>query len=135
MRSNIIGSFCWIICLSRIALAADVEYRLDMADLAAYDSPAASEPAAIRIAERSWSTPGVEESTTRPAPVPPYDWRPSVVQFKFPGEPPHWLDDALWPRTREMFYRTEIHEQVFSFNFALPNCAVPQAGLERWPSG
>ena len=57
------------------------------------------EPQKMRIAERVWATPGIEQSRY-PLPPPPHitDGRYCVSYFDMPS----WLAGSVWPRTREI---------------------------------
>jgi hypothetical protein len=87
-----------------IGLAADVAYQLELTDNAVVDTPRIDR-SSIEIKDRVWTAPGIEEAYGLLETPRTFDFS-AKQRFRIEGRgslPPQWLDDAAWPRTRELW--------------------------------
>jgi hypothetical protein len=120
--------------LAMRAFASDVDYQLQIATSTTIETPNTIVPPALVIADRVWVTPGVEQSLKGLPPSPPLDARGPqktrieaaprsrwpVSRTEFVADPPAWLDDAVWPLTRELWSNAE-----FELNMPVPSTPIP----------
>jgi hypothetical protein len=96
----------------------DVGYELDTMKLEMADKQNSTQPTALEFKDRTWATPGVEESDYPLERSSKFDFHTSQrlrLVFKGEDEGPSWLDDVAWPRTRQLFHPKYDNRQVFCF--------------------
>jgi len=80
--------------------AGEVDFSLDLKVLREIKvSEVPSELPTIEVAQRKWSTPGVEQSSRITRSSARFSWDANCA----PGTS-CWLDDSVWPLTREFFF-------------------------------
>jgi hypothetical protein len=107
MRAGAFVPFVAIAVLPRVGIATDVGFKLDARNFTAieFEEPKREELTGIEIRDRVWAAPGIEEAYGPLEPPRKFDFS-AKQRFRIEGRgslPPQWLDDAAWPRTRELW--------------------------------
>ena len=104
--------------LARAGWSDDVSYKLDLNESNSTVTSASLDLPKIAIADRAWAAPGVEKSLQHLLPPRPFDFAKPRHRIRFEYAPtairdsfalpyaysgPEWLDDAVWPLTRELY--------------------------------
>ena len=104
--------------LARAGWSDDVSYKLDLNESNSTVTSASLDLPKIAIADRAWAAPGVEQSLQHLLPPRPFDFAKPYQRIRFEYAPtairdsfalpyaysgPEWLDDAVWPLTRELY--------------------------------
>ncbi len=115
LRVVVLATSCF---LARAGWSDDVDYKLDLKELNGAEPNASLELPAIVISDRVWAAPGIEQSTKHLLPPRPFDFAKPYQRIRIKHVPgtthvsysvpnidpgPEWLDDAVWPLTRELY--------------------------------
>jgi hypothetical protein len=106
------------VAFARIVVGADVEFKLQTEDPPRLSSPKLAESFTLTMADRVWSVKGIEErcelsdvnilETWNGRTIRVLDPRILAALVSQSPAAPYWIDDDLWPRTKEIFhYRDE----------------------------
>jgi len=111
MKASIVGILFVVTCQAQQTLAEDVGYQLEATKLASIEKPQIPKPFTLKIKDRAWVVPGLEEARDEDlgrcsTGIGFYYYQRSLV-FKAPD--PLWTNEKLWPRTREMWGRGEYY--------------------------
>src|SRR4051794_24796240 len=94
---------------------ADVTYQLELQVSASNVDCDAPKLGSIEFQDRTWATPGVEQTTLPLDPARPFDFvRHSQHRLHMDGDGPYWLDDVCFPLTRQLFHTCELLRPYFS---------------------
>jgi hypothetical protein len=116
-----IGMYCLVAILggslAQRCLTADVVYELSTNSI---DQPLNArefmQPVELRVKDRVWSAPGIEESTKSLEPHQVFDFRTACQKSRIDDSDsagPRWLDDVVWPRTRELWDQADCRTVAF----------------------
>lgn len=150
MRTIIVG---FAVCtLVRIACADDTNYQIELTNDYELETPKLSEPFSIEIKDRVWVNKGIEESSkhAKPTSVCKQDGQPQRFRIEPASdsrcsyctgfsmrlvsfEAPRLVDDAFWPRTKELLdrYATKSANGTASASGAPEVYYVGRIGLQR----
>jgi len=115
-------TICWIVAAvvspSLAKAGGDVEFQLhgDATISNKIDGSLLEQPA-MKLVDREWNAPGIEQAAQPLPPLAQDDQQPNL-RFHLVGDGPYWLDNVAWPRTRELFHAAAEY-QYFSMNIAI----------------
>jgi hypothetical protein len=119
MRACNIGLVFVLTLVSRIGFSEEVDYKLLLTSISAFNEQNIDEPFSIAVRDRVWAAPGVEQTTKELLPPRRFDAAaPRRLRFEAAEScrdvgihrmidamngGPEWLDEVAWPLTRELY--------------------------------
>lgn len=122
-------SIMFLLCASNpIVRATDVDYDLSKKNVTELSEEKVAKLFSMKVKDRVWVFDGIEEGTeqvktqsvsssstqcVRYEPSPDGTHVSRIVYFSdFPARAPDWIDDGLWPRTKEVLHYSKEPQPV-----------------------
>jgi hypothetical protein len=119
MRAFLLGMPLIAVLSTQVGFAADIDFDLSKKNVTELSEEKVAKPFSMKVKDRVWIYKGIEEGTEQEAeahsvssstsqcvryePSPDGTHVSRIVYYAdFAARAPDWIDDGLWPRTKEL---------------------------------